>query len=133
MTDYRIDRQYQLPFAVRRVYAAWISSDAVIPPATRLDIDASEGGHYRLWVESPGIVSVMNGRFETVETNRRLRYSWEWNDDGQTSMVEVRFAEDQGGSQIDLSHTGLADAASVERHRDGWDSYIDGLTRYLGK
>jgi hypothetical protein len=42
-----IEKTYELPFSPQQIYAAWVSSNTVIPPATKMDINPIEGGHYR--------------------------------------------------------------------------------------
>ena len=48
-----VEKTYDFPFPPDRVYAAWVSSDTVIPPATAMDIEPKVGGHYFSLCESP--------------------------------------------------------------------------------
>lgn len=126
-----IKKKYELPFAPEQVYAAWVSSDTVIPPATAMDIDPVVGGHYRLTAEMPGYVGRNEGKFLSVEPGKHLRYTWEWNGDGEISEIDVTYSAIDGGTRIDLVHSGFEKTESVEPHSEGWDSYIAGFTEFL--
>jgi len=41
-----LEKHYDLPYPPAKVYAAWVSSDTVIPPATAMDINPIVGGHF---------------------------------------------------------------------------------------
>ena len=126
-----LEKQYDLPYPPARVYAAWVSSDTVIPPATAMDISPVVGGHYRLTVEMPGYVGKNEGEFLIVEAEQHIRYTWEWNGDGDVSEIDVTFSATPGGTRIDLLHTGFSNQESADTHDSGWDSYIAGFTEFL--
>jgi uncharacterized protein YndB with AHSA1/START domain len=126
-----IEKQYELPFPPGQVYAAWVSSDTVIPPATKMDIGPVVGGHYRLTAEMPGYVGKNEGRFLAVEPGKHLRYTWEWNGDGEVSEIDVTFSATNSGTRINLRHSGFKNQASIEPHSSGWDNYIAGFTKFL--
>ncbi|MEM7280986.1 MAG: SRPBCC domain-containing protein [Pseudomonadota bacterium] len=126
-----IDKTYQLPFPPEVVYAAWVSSDTVIPPATAMDIDPKEGGHYRLIMETPEFTGRNEGTFTLVEPNQRVTYTWEWNGDGEVTTIDVVFQAKDQGTHLMLKHTGFSKRESMESHDAGWDSYIAGLTSFL--
>lgn len=127
----KIEKQYELPFTPETVYAAWVSSDTVIPPATAMDIDPVVGGHYRLTAEMPGYVGKNEGRFLAVDPGQNLRYTWEWNGDGDVSEIDVSFAASGDGTMLTLVHSGFTNQESVASHDSGWDNYIVGLTEFL--
>lgn len=129
--DRQIDKTYELNFPVARVYAAWVSSDTVIAPATAMDVLAEVGGHYRLIMDLPDFKGRNEGVFRAVEPEQRLCYTWEWNNDGEVSNIDVRFSATPTGCRIDLSHSGFHSDASAERHATGWDSYMAGFEALL--
>jgi len=129
----RIEKTYQLPFSTDRVYAAWISSDTVIPPATAMDINPVVGGHYRLVMDTPEFSGRNEGTFLSVDAGRRLVYTWEWNGDGEVSEIDVTFSPLESGTQIDLVHRRFRQQESVDQHAIGWDGYIEGLAAFLGR
>lgn len=126
-----ITKEWDLPFPPEQVYAAWVSSDTVIPPATRMDILPEVDGHYRLFMEMPDFSGKNEGRFLVVEPNKRVQYTWEWNDDGEVSTIDVQFSKTPDGTHISLSHSGFTKEQSVTDHDSGWDAYIEGFTKFL--
>ena len=126
-----IEKQYDLPFSVETVYSAWISSETVIPPATKMDITPIVGGELRLWVDTPQFNASTKGIFKEVLPNEKLVYSWEWNEDGEVTEVTVEFASAGKGTLLNLSHNGWQKEESRQMHDSGWDSYINGLISFL--
>lgn len=122
------EKTYRIPFPPEAVYAAWVSEQTVIPPASRMEIRAEVGGVYELVM--PGDV-VMNGVFQEVEPHRRLRYSWQWSGDDEKTEVEVGFEVHAGGSSVTVAHRGFTSSASLATHSSGWDSYLAGLEDHL--
>ena len=99
-----------------------------------MDIDPVVGGHYRLLMETDEYVGSNEGRFIEVIPDSALRYTWEWNSDGNVSEIKVEFTdEEDGGTRVDLTHSGLADAQAVASHASGWDSYIEGFQRHIAE
>ena len=129
----RIQKRYQVPFPPETVYAAWVSSDTVIPPATAMDIDPVIGGRYVLIMKSPEFEARNEGTFIAVEPGKHIRYTWEWNGDGEVSEIDVRFLPAADGATVELEHSGFTRAESLETHDNGWDSYVAGLTRFIGE
>ena len=127
-----IEKEYTLPFSPEAVYAAWVSSDTVIPPATGMDINPVVGGHYRLVVKDDQWDTQNEGEFLEVEENRHLRYTWEWNRDGDVTEIDVTFAAAPSGTRLTLVHSGFKTRESHDNHDAGWDAYIQGLTSFMG-
>lgn len=126
-----IKKEYYLLFPLAKVYSAWVSSDTVIEPATSMDINPVVGGHYRLNMELPDFSSSNEGTFSLVEPERHIRYSWEWNHDGEVTEIDVRFSAADGATKVEILHQGFTKEESVTNHDSGWDSYIAGLTEHL--
>jgi len=126
-----LEKTYELPFPVARVYNAWVSSNTVIAPATRMDVNPVVGGHYRLIMETPEMSSRNEGEFLTVEPNSHITYTWEWNGDGEVSTIDVVFSATREGTRIELTHSGFASPQSLANHDGGWDSYIEGFLQHL--
>ena len=127
----KINKSYDLPFPVERVYAAWVSSGTVVTPATAMDIDPVVGGHYRLIMESPGFSARNEGKFLAVDEGSHVRHTWEWNGDGEVTEIDVTFSDSSYGTLVTILHTGFQKQESVDNHNSGWDSYISGFTALL--
>ncbi|WP_339719870.1 SRPBCC domain-containing protein [uncultured Paraglaciecola sp.] len=128
-----IEKNYDLSFPLEKVYATWISSDTVIAPATSMDILPKLGGHYRLVVDTPEFKGKNEGVFLLVDPNCHLCYTWEWNNDGEVSEIDVNFSATGKGTAIRILHSGFVNQASADRHDQGWDSYIEGFKLFLSK
>lgn len=126
-----LEKTYELGFPVAEVYEAWVSSDTVIPPATSMDVLPTVGGHYRLIMETPEFSGKNEGEFLLVEPQQRVTYTWQWNEDGEISTIDVKFSATDSGTSIQLKHTGFTKPESVTNHDSGWDSYVEGFTRHL--
>ena len=125
-----IDKHWSLPVTRQRVYDAWVSSETVIPPATRMDVLAEVGGHYRLHIETGAMQASAEGRFSEVVPGRRLVYSWAW-DGGPASRIEVDFEDAVDGSVVRLRHHDLVDEEARTAHDAGWDAYLAQLRELL--
>ncbi len=130
-----IDSAWILPFAPERVYAAWVSSDTVIPPATKMDVQPRVGGHYRLTAQNDTLTMHNEGRFIEVTPNAHLRYTWQWSGpeevDEEVTEIEVTFSAHENGTQVRLQHRGFLSAESRTNHDNGWNSYIKGLRAFI--
>ena len=127
----QIEKTYEIPFPLTRVYTAWVSSNTVIPPATSMDVLPEVGGHYRLIMETPEFYGKNEGKFLVVEAEKRVTYTWEWNGDGEVSEIDVVYEAIDAGTRINITHSGFTKKESVTNHDSGWDSYMEGFTAYL--
>lgn len=126
-----IEKSYTLPFSVAQTYAAWVSSDTVIAPATRMEVKPIVGGLYELFIESDDITAHCEGLFDIIEPDSRVRYTWQWDGDNEISVIDVSFKADSDGTKINLRHSGFMTQESCDKHDKGWDSYINGFTEFL--
>ena len=126
-----IAKTIEIPFSADAVYRAWVSSDTVIPPATSMDIDPVPGGRYRLLMETPDLSMRNEGRFLVVTPGKHIRYTWEWNGDGEVTEIDVTFIPISGGAEVRLHHSGFRSDESRSMHDSGWDSYFAGLIAHL--
>ncbi len=128
-----IEKSRVLPFPVSDVYAAWVSSETIIPPATAMEIEPRVGGHYRLIINTPDFKSRCEGTFLIVELEQRVVYSWQWQGDEEVTKIDVRFHEAGEGTKITIVHLGFTSEQSRTNHDQGWDSYLDGLEAHLAR
>lgn len=127
----KIDKHFELPFTPHRLFNAWVCSDTVIPPATRMDINPTVGGHYRLYMEMEDRCSRAEGLFFSVVPDRHIRYTWEWDRDGEITEIDVTFDPTAKGTALHIQHTGFVKEASRDTHDSGWDDYIEQLSTML--
>ncbi|MEM7111367.1 MAG: SRPBCC domain-containing protein [Chloroflexota bacterium] len=131
MTNLAISKSYEIALPRKQLFDAWISPKTVIAPVSRIEVLPQAGGFLKLFVETPEGVSQMHGVFQTFERPERLQYSWEWDENGEVTQIDVRFVEISGGTRIEIEHTGFRSAASRETHDSGWDSYVAGVVELL--
>lgn len=109
---------------VDEIYGLWTSPTATIEPVVNIEIDPVPGGTIGL-LTSDG--SRMKGVFVDVQPNRRLRYSWRWNDSHEETLVDVRFHDLGNLCLVEVLHIGFLEAASADTHLQGWRHYVDEL------
>jgi len=95
---------------------------------TEATTDAHPGGLYLV----NGIHGVRaRGAFREVVPVHRLAYSFGWEGDEAvppgSSLVEIDLIDQDGGTLLRLTHTGLPDAAYSARHKQGWAHYLGRL------
>jgi uncharacterized protein YndB with AHSA1/START domain len=98
----------------------WIGIEATLEPLP--------GGLFRV---SPNGKDVIRGEFVEVIPNRRVVFTWGYEEPGDrpaagSSTVEVTLEPRDGGTLLRLRHTGLAKAAR-EKHELGWTHYLGRL------
>lgn len=127
----KLDKLFELPFPPGHVYDAWVCPDTVIPPATRTDINPTVGGHYRLYVEMEDRCSRAEGVFFAVEPERRVRYTWEWDRDGEITEIDVTFDDGAEGTTLHIQQSGFRSEASRDLQDSSWDDYVEQLSSLL--
>ena len=73
-----------------------------------------------------------SGRFVEVVPNRKLIFTWGWEDPGSplppgSSTVEIELIEAPNGTLLRLTHKGLPESER-EIHRFGWENYAARLS-----
>lgn len=121
-------KTYLIEFPLKQVYACWLSTDAVILPAAKLEIDPEVGGVYRIFI--PG-GSIMDGMFIRVSENKALTYTWQWHGSDEETEVDVQFTEHAVGTEVQITHGEFLSEQSMCEHAQGWDNYIQGFSDYL--
>jgi uncharacterized protein YndB with AHSA1/START domain len=112
------------------VFDEWIDPDAWVEwmcprpaRATRIELDASVGGDYRIEIEDEGVCFDVTGRYLELDRPRYLRFTWScsiWDDPTIESVVRVML-EPLGDQQtlMTIEHV-LLPPHLVPGHEDGW-------------
>lgn len=124
-----------------RAFAAWTNPDAIVrwwgPPGvtcTHAEIDLRVGGTFKLANEMPdGSTVWITGVYAVVDRPKRLVHSWSVGADSTngSERVEIDFVESDGGTDIEITHTGIATAELRAGHRGGWIGCLNGLVQLL--
>jgi uncharacterized protein YndB with AHSA1/START domain len=96
----------------------WMGTEATMEP--------HPGGLYL--VNGVGSGSTARGAFREVVPVHRLAYSFGW--DGRekvppgSSLIEIDLIDQDGGTLVRMTHTGLPDAEQCAAHARGWAHYF---------
>lgn len=131
----------ELPASPAQVFAAWTTPEAMkqwfapgdytVPLA---ETDPREGGAFKVQMEAPDkpITHTVTGVYETVIPNEHLKFSWRWErEDAVETRVEAIFDKIEGGTELQVTHTGFPNAEERDKHMAGWSGCLDNLDAYL--
>ena len=125
--------------SVEKLYTAWSNeelvkrwfgpADDMVVPEAKLDV--VEGGHYRIVIEnSAGEQFIVGGSYKEVIPNKRLVFSWQWENSPVITTVELNFtALSDQRSALELIHTEFEDQESCDHHMQGWGGCIAKLPK----
>jgi glutathione S-transferase len=122
-------------FATQAGLASWMG-----PRAMRLvavTADPQVGGNWRVEMRAhDGSMFIVGGQFKQLQRPSRVAYTWQW--EGASSpmpnvetLVEVSLTEKDGGTELQMKHSGFPVAAAREGHNQGWQSTLNRLNDYL--
>jgi uncharacterized protein YndB with AHSA1/START domain len=101
-----------------------------------LDMDPRPGGviYHRVKSTSDGSEWTFFGVYQAVEQNALLTYTFDWKTDWREpptpSLVELRFHDRGGATEIELRHSQLVEA-EVESTESHWTEFLDLLEEML--
>ena len=89
------------------------------------------GGGFRLTMQPPsGDPFHLTGAFLEIDPPRRLSYTFRWEEpvpDDRETVVVLDLRPVDGGTQLNLSHSGFATEERLRLHRDGWTEAFERL------
>ena len=95
---------------------------------TEATTETHPGGLYLL--KGVGSASA-RGTFREVVPVHRLAYSFGWEGNEEvlpgSSLIEIDLIEQDGGTLLRMTHSGLPNARQHARHTEGWTHYIGRL------
>jgi uncharacterized protein YndB with AHSA1/START domain len=127
MYQLEINRQFNVP--VSRLYSAWCDPQVIrgwFAPGemhvAEADADVREGGRYRIVMQEPqGEQHIVGGEYREVDENRRLVFTWQWQNSPTATLVALDFSEPvPGQSALRLVHSEFIDQESCDHHQKGW-------------
>lgn len=114
--------------------AAWHCPRGMSVP--EVSADPRVGGSYRIVMQRrDGARHVVVGSYRELRRAEFLAYTWCWEEgamptDVQT-LVEVRLIDKDGGTELQMRHSGFPAAARRDGHEGGWNSVFNRLSDYL--
>jgi glutathione S-transferase len=125
-----------------KVFDAFVTRDALVawmcPRGMRIpeaEVDARVGGRYRITMRArDGSTFMVGGTYREIARPRRLVMTWQWEGGGMPelqTLIAVNFSEADGGTRIELQHSGFPDVGLRDAHSQGWGSTFSRLTDLL--
>ena len=131
-----VSETYDAP--VSRVYEAWAQSDQLKQwfgpghcQVLEADFTPQVGSHYRITMDVGEEVATVHGQFTEVVAGEKLGFTWQWVGDDVNSHVTVAFSEQENGTKVTITHVGLENEESKEKHIMGWTASLAELRGLL--
>jgi len=143
--------KHHYPYSCEQVYAAWSDPQALGqwfgPHSHQCKVEQfnlSEGGDYKIRMipisedtdcgGDPTADSVCAGQFVQIAPNEKIVMTFGWienaPDIGET-LLTVEFIENNGGTDLVMTHERLPDEALRNAHASGWQGSMECLEEYL--
>ena len=125
-----VQRETHIAAPRASVFAFLTDPDKIVQwMGTEATTEAHPGGMYLL----KGVGSATaRGTFREVVPVHRLAYSfgWEGNEEVSpgSSLIEIDLIEQDGGTLLRMTHSGLPNATTQASHGKGWAHYLGRLT-----
>jgi glutathione S-transferase len=77
---------------------------------------------------------VVGGEYREVAPPERVAFTWQWEAGPMAAMqtlVEVSFAEQEGGTLVQMRHAGFTSEPARDSHGRGWNGTLNKLTEQL--
>jgi len=136
----QMERTYEA--AAQAVFDAWTSEEVMRRwwhaehdwETSVAEVDLRVGGQVRVVMRNPhtGDEYGGGGRYTIIEPPEKLAFTWVWDDDTKSQMIELEFEEADGVTTVRFTHSGLWNEESVRSHEGGWGGAFDNLGRALG-
>ena len=135
----RMERTFEAP--AQAVFDAWTSEEVMRRwwhaehdwETSVAQVDLRVGGEVRVVMRNPhtGDEYGGGGRYTIIEPPDRLAFTWFWDDDTKSQLIELEFEESGGVTTVRFTHSGLWNEESVRSHEGGWGKAFDNLERTL--
>jgi uncharacterized protein YndB with AHSA1/START domain len=126
-----VQRETHIAAPCASVFAFLTDPDKIVQwMGTEATTEVHPGGLYLL----KGVgSSTARGAFREVVPVHRLAYSFGWDTDEEvpagSSLIEIDLIEQDGGTLLRMTHSGLPNAEKRAGHDKGWAHYLDRLTK----
>ncbi|HKB12564.1 MAG TPA: SRPBCC domain-containing protein [Vicinamibacterales bacterium] len=132
MTTPRVEVAITIRAARERVFDAWLDPARLArflcaggTHVARIEIDAREGGQFRVVMASDRGEYDHRGQYLEIARPERLRFTWtSAATHGLATDVTVIFEEIDDGTRVTLVHTGLPDQTAATEYAKGWQSIL---------
>ncbi len=134
-----------LEFPPEVVFDAWCEAEQILEwfcPSedvflSTADMDVQPGGrfHFVYTRRSDGGVELeVTGKYQVVDAPKQLVFSWIWSAHmpaaGTETLVSIELAENNGGTELTLTHSQIPDKHMEGALRQGWTQSLDSLAKF---
>lgn len=136
MHQLTIEQTFNLP--LEQLFNAWkdietikqwfAPGDMTVPEASN---DFKVGGKYRIVMrDSDNGDHIIGGKYLTIENNKQLSFSWQWEGSPHTTKVDIAFRKlDEQRAALTLVHSEFADQEACDKHEQGWNGCLANLQK----
>ncbi|MGM7703230.1 SRPBCC family protein [Pseudalkalibacillus sp. Hm43] len=135
--NYKLELSQTYNVKKERMYQAWTNAEELAKwwgpegYTTTVDqMDVKVGGEYKFAMHPPeGEAKVLVGRYEEVVQNEKLVFTWQWEDADNAfpeTKVTVQFVDQDGSTEVKVTHEQLPSEEAAEGHNQGWSSSLEG-------
>lgn len=139
MTDLSLTLKRSIKAPIEAVFNAWLDPEMLarfmIPgegmSVPRAEADAREGGRFSIIMLAGDNEMPHGGIFKTIRPHSQIVFTWESPMSIEGTLVTLNFAENSGGTDIELIHVVFADEQSRNNHEGGWTAILAKLDEVL--
>lgn len=140
--DFSLTMKRNFCVSKKDVYHAWTNIKALsswFAPAKEMTTVVHElllevGGKYRIeMIEQTGASHKVHGEYVALNPFDQIVFTWEWESDEQkvNSLVTIDLIENNGSTDMVLTHEKLKSQESVELHSEGWIGCLTQLENFI--
>lgn len=126
----------------QQVYDAWTNQAALtkwFAPAKDFTtivhkLELNIGGKYHIeMIEPTGVSHVIHGEYVALNPFDQIVFTWKWESDEEqvNSLVTIDLNENDGVTDMVLTHEKLASQDSVDLHTEGWTGCLAQFDIYM--
>jgi uncharacterized protein YndB with AHSA1/START domain len=122
-----------------RVFRAWTSAEELrvwfgpgAYSAPHVELDLRVGGRYRIGMQPPeGEIFYLAGEYVEIDPPRKLVFTWQWEGDPAVTLVTLEFLDQEGMTELIVTHERFPTQEQCERHKEGWSATLEKLPGVL--
>ena len=131
--------QRVIPASRERVFKAWVDPEKLKqwwgPEGVKCldaEVDLTVGGTYRLTLLGKSRVPFsVAGSYLEIKEPERLVFTWDWEDEdlrlGHETQVKVEFIDQDGSTEVIITHSKFPNQEVRDAHEGGWTSLLTKL------
>jgi len=135
---YRLEMSREFNVPLGTLFAAWSRPDVMqrwFAPGEmtvpECDAEVVVGGEYRIVMKNAeDELFIVGGKYREVELNKKLVFTWQWEDSPHCTLVEIDFESvSDVSSRVLLKHSEFVDQETCDKHEQGWNACLVNLEK----